>query len=171
MVWRSSLCLSFSAWDDPAPLWDTIRQFLLCGQQAGDAQQSRLFLLWRAVGSPSPLLWFKTFSGLALMDKSLALDGHLSSQLAPHIPTQALSCLDHQIPLQEEQQSLPVRIRVHGWKRVGSTNRPLISVCICGLSFIRKREDFFFPVLVLFFCVSWWLENKQNPTMQAQEIT
>ncbi|KAM9568909.1 protein unc-119 homolog B-A-like isoform 2-T2 [Salvelinus alpinus] len=47
-----------SARDDPAPVQDTVRQFLLCGQQAGDAQQGRLLLQWRPIedGGPTRLL-------------------------------------------------------------------------------------------------------------------
>ena len=43
---------SFSSSSSPnggAPLWDQIRQFLLCGQQTHHAQQGRLCLQWRSV--------------------------------------------------------------------------------------------------------------------------
>lgn len=98
-------CLSpsLSAWDDPAPLRDTVWQLLLCGQQAGDAQQGRLFLQRRAVGkppscNPPPFLSFSfpvldIFDNPAitsgpetdeLMDKSLALNTHVSFPVKLH---------------------------------------------------------------------------------------
>ncbi|XP_041743023.2 protein unc-119 homolog A-like isoform X2 [Coregonus clupeaformis] len=47
-----------TARDDPAPIQDAVRQFLLCGQQAGYAQQGRLLLQWRPLedGGPTRLL-------------------------------------------------------------------------------------------------------------------
>lgn len=98
-------CLSpsLSAWDDPAPLRDTVWQLLLCGQQAGDAQQGRLFLQRRAVGkppscNPPPFLScsfpvLDIFDNPAitsgpetdeLMDKSLALNTHVSFPVKLH---------------------------------------------------------------------------------------
>lgn len=95
----SHVCLSLSppaaavaasARDDPAPLRDAVRQLLLRGQQAGDAQQGRLFLqrgaVVRAAPQPCqpfpPTAVFPCFQPLhKTLDDSLALK-HLSVSLS-----------------------------------------------------------------------------------------
>lgn len=48
-----------SSRDDPSSIWDTVGQFLLCRQQARDAQQGRLFIQWRTLsaGRTAGLRW------------------------------------------------------------------------------------------------------------------
>lgn len=46
-LWR--VFFHFSTWDGPPSLRDAVRQLLLCGQQAGHAQQSRLLVQRRPV--------------------------------------------------------------------------------------------------------------------------
>lgn len=87
MLQNAVCCLSpsLSAWDDPAPLRDAVWQLLLCGQQAGDAQQGRLFLQRRAVGkppscNPPPFLSF-SFPVLDIFDNPVITSGPETDEL------------------------------------------------------------------------------------------
>lgn len=73
-----------------------------------------------------------------LTDKSRALDAHLSSILAQHIPTQALNCLDNQIPPPEEAEKSANLHQCVGSIHI-SVHMLLISVCIRWLILVIKE--------------------------------
>lgn len=99
---------SHSARDDPPPLRDAVGQLLLCGQQTGDAQQSRLFLQWGAIGWPPPFTptCFRHFpwSRYYVRTRDSWTEGQMAgikhSCLIPCVLLQVVSCLTNRfLPL------------------------------------------------------------------------
>lgn len=84
--------LPSSAWDDSAPLRDAVWQFLLRGQQAGDAQQGRLFLQRGAVvrATPPPCQPFPTPAVFPAPNKTLDDFTGTETSLCLFVPSTSL---------------------------------------------------------------------------------